>query len=202
MEKNNAGMTIIELVLASTLMILLSGIVSIMVAKSFLINRYSLEQGLNTTVIQNSLRTFSEYLREARQSDNGGYLIESGDDFEIVFYADVDNNLNPQVIERVHYFLDGDQLKMGISRPSGFPLAYPSYDEEVKIIGGGIINSPSQPIFHYYDRSYAGQGTGLATPIQPSEVSLIKIDLFVNTDPDNIPENFRMETFVRPRNIN
>jgi hypothetical protein len=73
----------------------------------------------------------------------------------------------------------------------------------VNIIGNGIVNTQVQPIFYYYESGYYGQvnQNAIATPATPAQIGLVKIDLYVNTDPGNMPENTHMETFIRPRNI-
>jgi prepilin-type N-terminal cleavage/methylation domain-containing protein len=194
------GMTLVEVSVACSIMVILAGIMSLLVIKSFAVNRYSIEQGLNTASIQNTLTKFSKHLREARQSDEGGYLIESAEDFDLVFYANVDAD---PAIERVHYFLENTQLKIGISEASGFPPKYSETDQLVNIIGNGIVNTQVQPIFYYYESGYYGQvnQNAIATPATPAQIGLVKIDLYVNTDPGNMPENTHMETFIRPRNI-
>ncbi|MDD3607447.1 MAG: prepilin-type N-terminal cleavage/methylation domain-containing protein [Candidatus Moranbacteria bacterium] len=194
------GMTLVEVSVACSVMVILAGIMSLLVIKSFAVNRYSIEQGLNTAFIQNTLTKFSKHLREARQSDEGGYLIESAEDFDLVFYANVDAD---PAIERVHYFLENTQLKIGISEASGFPPKYSETDQLVNIIGNGIVNTQVQPIFYYYESGYYGQvnQNAIATPATPAQIGLVKIDLYVNTDPGNMPENTHMETFIRPRNI-
>jgi len=197
---NKNGMTLVEVYVACSVIVILAGIVSIMVIKSFAINRYTIEQGMNTASIQNTLTKFSRHLREAKQSDEGGYLIELADDFDLVFYADINDD---PAVERVHYFLEDNQFKMGISNASGFPSQYPHSDQIVNTIGNGVINNSIQPIFYYYEKDYYGQvdETFLPTPAQPSLIGLIKVDLYVNTNPGHIPENTHVETFVRPRNI-
>jgi prepilin-type N-terminal cleavage/methylation domain-containing protein len=194
------GMTLVEVSVACSVMVILAGIMSLLVIKSFAVNRYSIEQGLNTASIQNTLTKFSKHLREARQSDEGGYLIESAEDFDLVFYANVDAD---PAIERVHYFLENTQLKIGTSEASGFPPKYSETDQLVNIIGNGIVNTQVQPIFYYYESGYYGQvnQNAIATPATPAQIGLVKIDLYVNTDPGNMPENTHMETFIRPRNI-
>lgn len=194
------GMTLVEVSVACSIMVILAGIMSLLVIKSFAVNRYSIEQGLNTASIQNTLTKFSKHLREARQSDEGGYLIESAEDFDLVFYANVDAD---PAIERVHYFLENTQLKIGTSEASGFPPKYSETDQLVNIIGNGIVNTQVQPIFYYYESGYYGQvnQNAIATPATPAQIGLVKIDLYVNTDPGNMPENTHMETFIRPRNI-
>ncbi len=198
---NKKGMTLAEVIIACSIMTILMGIISVMIIRSFTVNKYTIEQGLNTSALQSSLRNFSRHLREARQSDAGGYLIEYADDFEVYYFADIDNDA---VTERVHYFLENYQLKVGSSNPSGFPLAYPSEDEEVKILGNGIVNNATQPLFYYYNQNYPIDTTNnpLTTPASPDEIGMIQIDLYVNIDTNHVPDSMRMGTFVRPRNIN
>lgn len=193
-------MTLVEVMVASSIIVLLSGMLSVLITKTFFVNRYTIEQGLNISAIESSLKNFSKYLREARQSDAGSYLIESASEFEMIFYADVDDDPS---VERVHYFLENNQLKIGTSDSSGFPVVYPSEDEEIKIVGSGIINNSEQPIFYYYNKDYPTdtENNPLSNPVPPEDIGLIKIDVYANTNPDHVPENTRMETFVRPRNI-
>lgn len=194
------GMTLIEMIIAVAVLSLLMGVISMMILRTFFVNKYTFEQGLNTNSLQSSLRNFSKYLREARQSDAGGYLIESASDNELYFFADMDND---SVTERVHYFVENNQLKIGSSNPSGFPLTYPENDEEVKVVGNGIVNDASQPIFYYYNQDYPTDtdNNPLATPALPGEIGMIQIDLYVNIDTQHVPDSMRMGTFVRPRNI-
>jgi prepilin-type N-terminal cleavage/methylation domain-containing protein len=200
LKLNKKGMTLVEVSVACSIMTILAGIMSLLVIKSFAINRYSIEQGLNTASIQNTLAKFSKHLREAKQSDAGGYLIESAENFDLVFYANIDDD---PATEKVHYFLENNQLKIGTSEATGFPPEYPDIDQTVNVIGNGIINTQIQPIFYYYETGYYGQidQNAITTPAPPSQIGLIKIELYVNTDPGNVPENTHMETFIRPRNI-
>jgi len=201
---NVAGMTVVELVMASSILVLLTSAVVLMLIRVFTVNRYALEQGVNTSQLQQSLRNITKALREARQSDAGGYMIELADDFELIFYADIDDD---PATERVHYYLEDQEIKMGIAEASGFPPQYPVEDQEVKTVGSGIVNEASQPLFYYFDKNYPEEAdpdnpvNPLATPASPEEISLIKIDIYANIDPTHTPNNMRMETFVRPRNI-
>ncbi len=198
--ENKKGMTLVEVIMACSMMVLLMGIVSVMIIRSFSVNKYTFEQGLNTSALQSSLRNFSRYLREARQSDAGGYLIEYADDFEVYYFADIDND---SITERVHYFVEDYQLKIGSSNPSAFPVSYPAEDEEVKIIGNGIVNNASQPLFYYYNQDYPSDviNNPLTTPASSQDIGMIQIDLYVNIDTEHVPDSMRMSTFVRPRNI-
>lgn len=199
-QKKSSGMTLTEMLVAISVSTLLTMVISTTVTRTFMVNRYTFEQGLNNATLENSTRNFVRYLREARQSDEGGYLIESADDFELVFFADVDEEVG---VERVRYFLEDHKLKMGVAFPRGNPVEYPIADDEVKIIGNGIMNTADQPIFYYYTKEYPleAEGNPISTPVLPNEIGLIKLDIYANINPEKAPNNMRMETFVRPRNI-
>lgn len=199
--KNNFGMTLVELLVAGFIMTLLMGMISVVLVRTFYVNRYVLEQGLNNTELQRAIRDFSLTLREARQSDSGAYPLEEADSFELTFYANIDDD--PQV-ERVHYFLEAAALKRGVSEAAGFPKTYPTEDESVMTVANGIINTSGEPIFEYYNSNYPQDTANnpLLTPIAIENVSLIKLDLRANIDPNHVPDSMRMETFVKPRNIN
>ncbi|MCK5080916.1 MAG: hypothetical protein KAQ63_02030 [Candidatus Moranbacteria bacterium] len=196
----NRGMTLVEVITASAILILISGIVTVALVRTFDVNRYTIEQGLNNSTLRISVGNFTKNIREARQSDAGGYLIFSGDDFDLRFFADIDDD---SVTEKLHYFLEDGFFKLGISNPSGFPAEYPSSDDEVKIIGGNIMNGIDEPIFYYYDGDDLSdlENNPLSTPITPDDVSLIRLHLITNVNPDQNPRNMELETLVRPRNI-
>lgn len=194
-------MTLIEVVMASFVMASMMGMIILVLNKVLFVNRYTIEQGLNTYSIDSSLKNFSRYLREACQSSAGEYLIHSADDFELVFFSNIDDDL---AVERVRIFLENTQLKMGIAEADGFPVTYPENDQEERTIGTGIVNTPEQPIFYYYNRDYPEDQVN--NPLQgeffPQEIRLIQMDVFANIEPGHTPENMRMQTFIRPRNIN
>ncbi len=199
-KKNKSGITLVETMVAVSIMILINGILSVFIIKTFDINRYTIEQGLNTAVIQNTLHSITKYLREARQSDAGSYLIESAGEFDLVFFSDIDDD---SPIERVHIYLENSQIKMGISEASGFPPQYSGADEEIRILASGVANENSEPIFTYYNSDYPSDLTNnpLAVPVSPEDISLIRVFVYANIDPDHIPNRTQIETFVRPRNI-
>ncbi len=193
-------MTIVELMVATTILVLISAIVTLALIKTFSINKYTIEQGLNNSNLQLSISNFTKNIREARQSDAGDYLILTGEDFSLKFFSDVDDDT---VVERLHYFLENEYFKLGITKPSGFPLQYSASDEEVKIIGSNILNGISEPIFYYYNGESLSdlEDNPLTTPITPNDVSLIKLHLITNVNPEQNPTDMHLETLIRPRNV-
>ena len=170
--KDSKGMTIVEMVLAITISVVLLGIISTIVIQSFYVNRYSIEQGINLSSLQTTLRSFSTNMREAKQSDAGGFMLESADDFELIFYSNIDDD---EKTERLHYYLENSQLKLGISEATGFPMTYPEDDEEIRDVGFGIVNTNEQPIFYYFGgRLPIHQRRAFGNTSQPREYYLGK----------------------------
>lgn len=193
-------MTLPEMLVGVFVVTLLLGIISTLIIRSFYVNRYTIEQGLNTAEVQKTVRIFTRNMREAKQADNGAYMIESADDFELTFFANIDDD---DATERLHYYLEDNQLRLGIADPSGFPLEYPVGDEEVRIIGNGIVNTAFQPIFYYYNKQYPidTDNNPLATPPDIQDIGMVRLDIYVNVNTAEVPDSTHMETFVRPRNI-
>lgn len=193
-------MTVVEVVTASAILVLISGIMAIVLIRTYRVNDYTIRQGLNNSNLQLAVSNFTQNVREARQSDAGGYLVLSGDDFDLKFFADIDEDVET---ERLHYFLENNYLKLGISNPSGFPPQYSTEDEEVRIVGSNILNGTDEPIFYYYNEESLSdlEDSPLETPITPDDVSLIKLHLIADVDPDENSNNTEIETLIRPRNI-
>lgn len=193
-------MSIVELIVASALLVILMGMLSMVMLRAFYINRFTIEQGMNVAEVQKTIRSFTAKLREAKQSDSGGYLIETATKDELTFFANIDDD---SATERLHYFLENNQLKLGVSKPSGFPPTYPVNDTTVQIVGNGVVNTASQPLFQYYNREYPSDtlNNPLVMPVDVVEIGMVKIDLYINVNTIEVPDSTHMETFVRPRNI-
>lgn len=194
------GMSIVELIVATSILVLLMGVLSLIMLRAFYINRFTIEQGMNVAEVQKTIRSFTAKLREAKQSDAGGYLIGLAADDELTFFADIDDDA---AIERLHYYVDSHKLMLGVSESSGFPASYPANDDSVRIVGNGVVNTASQPLFQYYNREYPTDTVNnpLATPVDPVSIGMVKIDLYINVNTTKVPDSTHMETFVRPRNI-
>lgn len=193
-------MSLVELIVATSILVILIGMLSLMMLRAFYINRFTIEQGMNVAEVQKTIRSFTAKLREAKQSDAGGYLIELADDNELTFFANIDSD---DATERLHYFVEDNKLKLGVSESSGFPVEYPVNDESVRIVGNGIVNTSSQPMFQYFNRDYPTDivNNPLTTPVDPVDVGMVKIDLYVNVNTIEVPDSTHMETFIRPRNV-
>ena len=201
--KFEKGMSLVELLVAVSILTMGIAGFTLLFLKTWGANSFVLESGQAISSASRAMEIISKDLRKAKQADNGDYPIEIGDDFELVFYSDVDKD---DITERVRYFLDDEEnLKRGISNPNGDnPPVYPEEDEYVETIASYVVNSKidPEPIFYYYDRNYSGESDSLETPISVTEARLVRIHLWVNIKPIVAPENINLESFVEIRNLN
>lgn len=198
---SNSGMTLVEMLIAMSIFLLIMAGSVYLLAQIYKNYGFSMEQGMAVSGVENSLKHMIEDIRGIRQSDAGAYPIESADNFDFVFYANVDGD---SATERVHYFLENNLIKRGVSNPAGTPPSYPAGDETVTTIAESVVNSAAQPIFRYFNTNYPADQTNnpLAVPVSPvADIRLVKVDAYVNIDPFRAPNNIRLETFVMLRNL-
>ena len=183
-------------------------VLSIETVSAFLIysyrgTNYTLAKALSVENARKGTVQIVKEIKEAMPSDAGGYFLEKADDFEIVFYSNIDKT---DEVERIRYFLEGEKMKRGIIKPSGSPLGYTGA-EEIKTISSYVKNTTT-PLFYYYDQTYAGKETDLplTTPV-PTEnlddVSLVgvKVVIETNIDPRLPTEIMTIESKAHFRNI-
>ena len=181
---------------------LVLGGLSALFARSYRSNAFILEEGTTALANQRAVDLVVSDIRRARQADNGSYPIVSGSDFDIVFYADSDNDGQT---ERVHYFLDNGLLKKGVRLPTaGTPVTYANGDGTVTTVATAIYNTNSEPIFTYYNANYPGDTANnpLSTPISVANVRLVKVHIAMNIDPNHAPDSVNFQSFAEFRNLN
>ncbi len=138
-------------------------------------------------------------LRRAQTASTGSYPLELVSPTEITFYSDIDNN---GAREKMHYWLNGQTLKRGITRPTGQPY---TYDPNTEVVGTAVndIANASSTIFSYYNKNYDGtaSSTPLSWPVNVNEVRLIKIELSVDANPNQSPLPLFLSSQVMLRNL-
>lgn len=189
---------------AIAILILIMGGFTMLASKSWKMKSFILESGQTSSLISKAIDILTDDLRKVRQADNGDYAIKSGDNFSLTVYLDEDKDGKT---ERVHYYLDGQILKKGITKPSaGMPPTYPSGDQRVQDIANYVMNTTSQPIFYYYNKDYPGDTTNNPLAVAPAlavdQVKLVRVHLWINIKPLTAPDNINFETFIDLRNLN
>ncbi|MFZ1654261.1 MAG: type II secretion system protein [Candidatus Moraniibacteriota bacterium] len=202
-QKHLKGMTLVEMLVAIFIMGIGTIGFTLLFSSSWKTNKFILETGVTAVQVNRASSDIINNLRKVRQADNGDYPIESGDDFDIQVYLDIDND---GVTERVHYWLDtaNDQLMRGVREPSAAtPPTYASGDGTTSIIANYIVNEAAQPVFYYYNENYPGDTVNnpIATPIAIEDVRLVRVLLRMNIDPIKAPNNINVESFVDLRNL-
>lgn len=197
-----AGMTLIEALLA--VMIFTMGILgfSQLFVKSWESNRFSYEMGQATFSVSQGVNKMVDYIRRARQGDDGSYPIKSADNNDFVFYCDYDKD---GTTERLHIYKSDGKIMMGYRESTaGVPKSYPLGDEATLTLAEDVVNGESAPVFHYYNKDYPGDAVNnpVATPAAVADIRLVKINLQVDPDVGRAPDSVQMESFVELRNLN
>ncbi len=193
-----SGFTIIEMLIAIFIFLLITTFTTSFVVQNFKVNRFALEQSEAINNARKGMDIIVKELREASPSENGSYAVASALDQSLTFYSDIDAD---ESVEKVRYFLEGSELKRGITEASGFP---PIYDgiEDINIISEYVRNG-STPIFYYYNANYPTdtQNNPLPTPAEVNQIRLVRIFLEINVDPGQAPEHFILISNTQLRNL-
>lgn len=196
------GMSFVEMIMAIAILLIGMEAMTVLFLRSFDNNKFILEMGNASFLASRGVSKVVSEIRKTRQADNGDYPVESGDDFDLKLYIDIDKD---NTTERVHYYLLDNALYRGITDPvAGLPITYPSGDGTTELIAGSIANTASDPIFYYYNDDYPADlvNNPLGTPVSISDVRMIKVHLMVNIDPLHAPDYINIESFAELRNLN
>jgi hypothetical protein len=194
-------MTVVEMLIATFIFVLITIGSVILLNQIYKRHGFAMEQGRSVSQVQQNVKIMVDEIRRASVADSGAYPIQNAENFDLVFFADIDND---HVAERVHYYLDGITIKKGIAEPSGIPPAYPSGDQIVTTIGDYVRNTDIQPLFRYFNSDYPADqmNNPMATPVsQISSVRMVEVDVYYNLDLLRSPDNIRLQTFVEMRNL-
>ena len=190
---SNRGFTFIETLVTIAIFALAMGAVSGFIIMGYRTQSYTWQQSKAVNEAQRGIETMVKEIREARGGDDGSYIIEKADDFQFIFYSDIDKD---ELTERVRYFIEGTDFKKEVIKPQGFPISYPEENKETFILSQYVRNSP--PIFQYFD------GCGkklLPLPARLKDTKLMKVYLVVNIDLNRPPDEFTLESSVQIRNL-
>ena len=142
---------------------------------------------------------FSQELRGAAVASNGAYVLEKADEQEIIFYspnADADTG-----VERIRYFVNGDELFKGVVEYNGSD--YDDSTEKSYSVQKNLANG-SRPVFYYYDGDYVGSSTQIALlqPVSVTQVKYVKLNLEIFNKAGVENDNYyNVSTGVAVRNI-
>lgn len=143
------------------------------------------------------LKTLVKELRSASPSSLGAYPVVLASSTSLIFFSNIDDDVYK---EQIRYFLQGNELKRGLTKPSGSLLSYnPANEQIVTLISG--VNNGATPIFEYFDANYTGTSTPLTQPVQATLVRLVRITIKIEKDPTRSLGPFIAESQVFLRNL-
>ena len=137
-------------------------------------------------------------IRSAGASSGGAYPIESASTSSLVFYSDVDQD---GIMEKVRYALATSTIRRGLVEPTGNPLVYASSSEVLTNIIENVIVSTSTNLFDYFDSTYYGSSSAMISPINISIIRVVKISVFVDTNPGKSPKPTLFSDTITIRNL-
>jgi len=193
------GFTLIEVMLASSLLAIVIGVSSafwyyVRQNYEFGYTQYQLsEKAMQTS------RLIANEVRQAQEAMNGAYPLATLDDNQLTYYADADSD---GLIERRRYFVEGDKLKRGVIIPSGNPPDYIIANERITTLVDQLDTNGLQ-LFTYYNGNWPGDVTNnpLSYWTRPLETRLIKITIPIVIKDSGGDQRFSSESVVQIRNL-
>ncbi|HDL10182.1 MAG TPA: type II secretion system protein [Candidatus Omnitrophica bacterium] len=193
------GFTLIETIVVIIVFTLALGALFALIMMAYRTQSYTWEQSQAIEEARRGVETMVREIREARNGDNGAYIIFVTQDREFGFYSDIDKDFD---IERVRYFVEGDPdvpegalFKKGVINPVGIPATYPTSSEVVTTLAKYVRNGP--PIFRYYDEN----GNELSPPARRKDTTLMEVYLVINVDRNRTPQDFELKSRTQIRNL-
>lgn len=191
---------------------LLEVLISIFLMSMLIIGLISLERLLSSSrrILQTNSQAYNEAsislqamiteIRNARPASNGSYPLALADDNQIIFYANVDDDPEP---ERVRYYVIGTELNRGIIQPTGTPFTYNPTNEQVNLVIP-YVDTSNNPLFTYYNGDWPADTTNnpLPAPTRLTETKMVTVKITINPDPIQHPESaYYLTSSAQIRNL-
>jgi len=197
--KTKKGFTLIELLVAIAISSLIIMAVSWILITSLRSNTVIWEQLATQNEGRKVLQQVVDDVRRAEESSVGGFSIVSADEYEFIFYANIDSD---SARERVRFWLENQIVKKGVIKPTGTPLTYNLENEQVVELAHNVKNAEeNDPFFTYYDENYSGSEDPLPDPVSVSDVRVVRVQLELENDPTKSPVPLHVESVVQVRNL-
>lgn len=198
--KSQKGFTLIEFLVTSAIIIVISGVIYAVQRDLFSLNSFFGEALTNQRDAEAAIKDMVSELRAAAQGDTGAYTLEKTDPNSLAWYANIDSDA---ARERVQYFASGGMLWKSVVNPTGNPLTYATTtaSESLRAVLRDLAASTTAPTFSYYPETYAGTSSPLVVPFSISIVRHVKITLIVDRDPNRLPPPIIVTSEVNIRNL-
>jgi len=156
------GFTLIEALVTIAVFTLAMGALFGFIVLSYQTQTYTWQQSQAIDEARRGIEVMVKEIREARIGDDGAYIIEKAEDYEFVFYSDIDKD---EEVERVRYFIkpagggSGSETDQCVSFSSGGSCSVSFSDflsgelesAQVKVSVEGDLNSNRETVDIYAD---------------------------------------------------
>lgn len=169
------GFTLIEALIAITIVAGLMFVVSSMLIAVF---SGSKQQYSALSNVDNARVVSSRFVNEVRSAVpgvDGSASISAAGDLEIIFHSP---DKATGLINRIRYYVSGNELYKGVVVPTGNPLAYNMGSESISLVQQDLTLNGT-PLFYYYDGGYWGGGSPLVQPVSIPSIRFVRINLMV-----------------------
>ncbi len=160
--------TLIETVVTIFIFALIMGAISGLVIMGYRTHSFTWQEAVAIGEARKGIESMVKEIREARVGDDGAYIIEKAEDYEFIFYSDIDKD---EAVERVRYFVkpagggSGSQTEQCVSFSNGGSCSVSFSDflgetlemAQLKVSVEGDLNSVNEIVDIYAD------GTNLGT---------------------------------------
>lgn len=195
--KRSPGFSLIEVIIAMGVFVVIMLAANALQADIFRITSTTRGSFGIQDEVRRAFRLMSQEIRTTSPSSLGAYPLVTVTPTTFTFFADSNGD---GVKERVRYFVNGGSLQRGIITPTGSPLVYVVANEQVTTIVHSLYNGAT-PVFSYYDTSYDGATTPLASPVNLLVVRLVKVTIITDPNPVVPPVARMMTTQISLRNL-
>ena len=187
--ESQAGFSLLELIVAISIMIVIAIIGARFVVNAFKDTTYEQEQATATSVARKALDTMSVEIRGANSSAKGDYLLNLIGKEQLIFFSDVDKD---DVVEKVNYYADGTDIKRVVYAPdSNNNYTVPEGTTTIAL----YLNNNEEDIFKFY----SGNSTSTETTLI-NKVRMIQIVLKINVTPWRAPGDYYIVSNIKLRN--
>ena len=191
-------MTLVETLITLGIFIVIMVAVGTFEANVFSYQR-SISGSLETsTDAQAIFKTIIKEVRSMSPSATGAYPIVTAATNTISFFSDPNGSGEP---DQITYSLIGNTVFRTVIIPTGSPLSYSVSNQSTTTLISNIRNSSTTPLLEYFDNTYTGSEASLSQPVTLSAISLIRMNLTLDTDPNKSPTPVTYTTDMSLRNL-
>ncbi|MEK7554447.1 MAG: prepilin-type N-terminal cleavage/methylation domain-containing protein [Patescibacteria group bacterium] len=197
-QEKNSGFTLLEFLIAFAIFIIIVGTVIIFMRDFITLGTLFESTVLVERELEAAAKGAVSEIREATQSSVGGYAIEIALPNSLAFYSNIDGD---PLLERIHYFLDGTDLKKSVVKPAGQPLTYSTTtaQETLRTLLRNIDVGTTTPLFLY--RGEFATSTPTTGTLFLEDIRLVILRFTVDADPQRPPPSVNIFNVVNLRNL-